>query len=164
MSSQVLNVNRSLDLVTLFLPVTGKNLLVPNVALAEVVPMTAVESQGDMQNWMLGTLQWRKQTIPLVSFEAINDEPFVEAGDYLRVAVMNGCQDGDKMPFYAIALRGTPRMARVVEEEVTEQENIDLGIAESMSVVVDGNEAIIPNLEYIEAQVHEIFDQLTIIN
>jgi hypothetical protein len=47
---------------------------------------------------------------------------------------------------------------------VTEQENIDLGIAESMSVVVDGNEAIIPNLEYIEAQVHEIFDQLTITN
>jgi chemosensory pili system protein ChpC len=68
------------------------------------------------------------------------------------------------MPFYAIALRGTPRMARVVEEEVTEQENIDLGIAESMSVVVDGIEAIIPNLEYIEAQVHEIFDQLTITN
>jgi chemosensory pili system protein ChpC len=75
---------------------------------------------------------------------------------------MNGCQDGEKMPFYAIALRGTPRMTRMVEEEVTEQENADLGIAESMSVVVDGSEAIIPNLEYIEAQLHEIFSQLNI--
>jgi chemosensory pili system protein ChpC len=162
MSGQVLNINRSLDLVTLFLPVTGKNLLVPNVALAEVVPITEVSSIDDMPNWLLGTLQWRKKTIPLVSFEAINDEPFGEAGDYLRVAVMNGCQDGDKMPFYAIALRGTPRMTRIVEEEVTGQENADLGIAESMSVVVDGSEAIIPNLEYIEAQVHEILAQLNI--
>jgi chemosensory pili system protein ChpC len=162
MSGQVLNVNRSLDLVTLFLPVTGKHLLVPNVALAEVVPMTAVAGIDDMPNWVLGTLQWRKKTIPLISFEAINDEPFVEAGDYLRVAVMNGCQDGDKMPFYAIALRGTPRMTRLVEEEVTGQENYDLGIAESMSVVVDGNEALIPNLEYIEAQIHDIFHLLNI--
>ena len=162
MSGQVLNVNRSLDLVTLFLPVTGKHLLVPNVALAEVVPMTAVAGIDDMPNWVLGTLQWRKKTIPLISFEAINDEPFVESGDYLRVAVMNGCQDGDKMPFYAIALRGTPRMTRLVEEEVTGQENYDLGIAESMSVVVDGNEALIPNLEYIEAQIHDIFHLLNI--
>jgi chemosensory pili system protein ChpC len=162
MSGQVLNVNRSLDLVTLFLPVTGKHLLVPNVALAEVVPMTAVAGIDDMPNWVLGTLQWRKKTILLISFEAINDEPFVEAGDYLRVAVMNGCQDGDKMPFYAIALRGTPRMTRLVEEEVTGQENYDLGIAESMSVVVDGNEALIPNLEYIEAQIHDIFHLLNI--
>ena len=162
MSGQVLNVNRSLDLVTLFLPVTGKHLLVPNVALAEVVPMTAVAGIDDMPNWVLGTLQWRKKTIPLISFEAINDEPFVEAGDYLRDAVMNGCQDGDKMPFYAIALRGTPRMTRLVEEEVTGQENYDLGIAESMSVVVDGNEALIPNLEYIEAQIHDIFHLLNI--
>mgnify|MGYP004142866197 FL=1 len=66
------------------------------------------------------------------------------------------------MPFYAIALRGTPRMTRVVEEEVIGQDNTDLGIAESMSVVVDGIEAIIPNLEYIEAQVHQIFDELNI--
>jgi chemosensory pili system protein ChpC len=164
MSGQVLNVNRSLDLVTLFLPVTGKNLLVPNVALAEVVPITDVNSISDMPNWLLGTIQWRKKTVPLVSFEAINDEPFVEAGDYLRVAVMNGCQDGVKMPFYAIALRGTPRMTRVVEEDITGQENSDLGIAESMGVVVDSNEAIIPDLEYIEAQVHQIFDQLNITN
>jgi chemosensory pili system protein ChpC len=164
MSVQVLNVNRSLDLVTLFLPVTGKSLLVPNVALAEVVPITAVSTIDDMPNWLMGTLEWRKKTIPLVSFEAINDEPFVEAGDYLRIAVMNGCQYGDKMPFYAIALRGTPRMTRVVEEEVIAQESSDLGIAESMSVVVDGVEAIIPNLEYIEAQVHQIFDELNITN
>ncbi|MFQ3323614.1 MAG: chemosensory pili system protein ChpC [Pseudomonadales bacterium] len=162
MSGQVLNVNRSLDLVTLFLPVTGKSLLVPNVALAEVVPITAVSTIDDMPNWLMGTLEWRKKTIPLVSFEAINDEPFVEAGDYLRIAVMNGCQYGDKMPFYAIALRGTPRMTRLVEEEVIAQESSDLGIAESMSVVVDGVEAIIPNLEYIEAQVHQIFDELSI--
>ncbi|MFT4996680.1 MAG: chemosensory pili system protein ChpC [Flavobacteriales bacterium] len=162
MSGQLLNVNRSLDLVTLFLPVTGKSLLVPNVALAEVVPITAVEIIDDMPNWLIGTLQWRKKKIPLISFEAINDEPFVEAGDYLRVAVMNGCQYGEKMPFYAIALRGTPRMTRVVEEEVIGQDTTDLGIAESMSVVVEGVEAIIPNLEYIEAQVHQIFDELNI--
>jgi hypothetical protein len=31
-----------------------------------------------------------------------------------------------------------------------------------LSVVVDGVEAIIPNLEYIEAQVHQIFDELNI--
>ncbi len=162
MAAQALSVRRSLDLVTLFLPVTGKSLLVPNVTLAEVVPITAVTPLDDVPNWVLGTLDWRNLTIPLISFEAINDEPFVESGDYLRVAVMNGCQDGDKMPFYGIALRGTPRMLRVVEEEITERENADLGIAESLPVVVDGNDANVPNLDYIEQQVLSIYDQLNI--
>ncbi len=162
MIGQVRTIRQSLDLVTLFLPVTGKSLLVPNVSLAEVVPMGNVTAIDDISNAILGTIQWRDQKIPLVSFEAINDEPFVASGDYLRIAVMNGCNDTDTMPFYAIALRGTPRMMRVVEEEVVQQESTELGIAESMAVVVDGSEGMVPNLDYIEDQILAVFDQLNI--
>ncbi|MEH6548665.1 MAG: chemotaxis protein CheW [Pseudomonadales bacterium] len=153
MSGQLLNKQAAVELIALLLPVGERNLLVPNVALAEVIPMPPIQRLDDMPNWFLGTIGWRELEIPLVSFLAINDEPFSHAASDIRVAVFNGCQDGEKMPFYGIALSGMPRVTHASEEDITLVKNATKGSAENMSVAMaDGTEAVIPDLDYIELQ------------
>lgn len=58
----------------LLLPLLGRTLLLPSVALAELVnllPVEPVEPGGAAAPaWYLGAVRWRERRVPLLSFEA----------------------------------------------------------------------------------------------
>ncbi|MEJ2756735.1 MAG: chemotaxis protein CheW, partial [Gammaproteobacteria bacterium] len=99
--------------------------------------------------WHLGSLSWRSVTIPVISFEGLNNQP-VE-GDMLRVpmAVINSFLGEDALPFYAIRITGIPRLVRVASADL----EIDAGktlAAERVRVNIGENKAAIPDLDFIE--------------
>ncbi len=141
------------ELSTLLIPVRGRQLLVPNVAVAEIIHFVAPYTMEDVPNWLLGTIDWRNQVLPLISFEAINDEPFAAREGPRRVAVFNGLHHNERLPFYAMLSLGAPRLMRVEPEDILKENGHGLGPAESMVVSLHGENAVIPNLEFIESQV-----------
>jgi membrane-associated phospholipid phosphatase len=53
------------EVASLLIPLDGELLLVPNVTVAEIVPISRVEPRADAPEWYLGDFSWREQTVPL---------------------------------------------------------------------------------------------------
>jgi chemosensory pili system protein ChpC len=140
------------EMVSMLLPVSNKQLMLPSVALAEVVPLPVIETVRDCPNWLMGMAVWRDLKIPIISYEGINDEPFAPTDVGRQLAVFNGLKDVEKLPFYGVALQGMPRMTRISEEDVRENDELVKGVAEAMAIFSEGSPALIPDLDYIESQ------------
>lgn len=156
MSRQVLSSSAPNELATLLIPMHGKQLVLPNVTVAEVIPYVQPDARDDAPSWYLGTFPWRNQSIPIVSFEALNEEPFVSNSHSRRIAVLNGLIDNQRLPFCAMVTEGMPRLMRVMADEVSIDEEADSGPCEVGRVIVNGERAVIPNIDKLQEEVLKI--------
>lgn len=162
MNRQMIDASAVTDLVTLLLPVRGRSLLVPNVSVAEIMRMPELEVQENLPGWLRGLIAWRGLRIPLISFEALNDDPFAASSTDMRIAVLNGLSDGDKLPFYGILTQGSPRMLRLAQNEIVAVQGASRGPAESMVVNAAGEELVIPDLVWLEKQLLALVNSLDV--
>lgn len=152
MALQLATNNDVQDVSTLLIPVEGKTLLLPNVSVAEILDYNDPARVSDVPTWYLGNIEWRTLQVPLISFEAVNEQPFSQRAHSAKIAIMNGIVDNPRMPFWGIVTQGTPRQMRITAEEIVKDENVLNGPAELMSVIVNGEAARIPDLDFIEKQ------------
>jgi chemosensory pili system protein ChpC len=150
---QQLTTHKAQDLASLLIPMEGQSLLVPNVSVAEIVPLGRVEQVTGSPNWLLGNYQWRELSVPLLSFEAINGASCPEAGPRARVAVFNSTGVSDELPFVAILAQGLPRLVRVSAEELQEREAAEKKPFDRMPVSWAGEQAVIPDVSALEQAV-----------
>lgn len=142
-------------LSSLYLPVVGGSLVLPNVSVAEIVDYQTPEAIPDSPEWFLGNIKWRGVTLPVISYERLNDTPLPDNLNNTRIAVINTIgKDHQALPFFALVTQGIPRQTKIDQESIKEVEEADaLGAADLMRVVIMGDEAIIPNVEYIESMI-----------
>lgn len=140
------------EIATLLIPVNDKHLVLPNVTVAEIIPWQHPEPLDEVPNWLLGHIDWRQLSVPLVSFEAINDEPFAAPAQGRRIAILNGVTGDRRLPFCGIATSGMPRLLRVLADEVADDQDTSAGPAECYRVMVSGERASIPDVGYIESK------------
>lgn len=141
------------EIASLLVPVNGKLLVLPNVTVAEIIHYQPPIPEDDVPTWYLGRITWRTVSVPVVSFEAINDEPFVSESRSRRIAILNNVTGDPRLPFCAIVTEGAPRLMRVMADEVAEDADAITGPAEAARVLVAGERASIPDVAFIEQQV-----------
>lgn len=139
------------EIASLLIPLEHNLLLVPNVTVAEIVPVSQVIPIVDAPHWYLGNCRWRDQTIPLLSFEALSGGAKPGYNPRSRFAVFNTTGSNDSLAFIALLTQGLPRLARVNEEEISQREQ-SLAPCELMHVSWAGEEAIIPDVAAIERE------------
>lgn len=140
------------ELATLLIPVEGQNLILPNVSVAEILDYQAPASSDDAPNWYLGLLTWRMLDVPLVSFEGLNGQPIIGGEGQMKIAIMNGVCDSERMPFWGMVTQGTPRLMRVTASELQQEPGAPCGPAELMAVSLAGDIAHIPNTDFMEGE------------
>lgn len=138
------------DIPSLLIPMKGRPWLIPNIVVAEVIPLRQPERPGHGPEWLLGWLNWREQEVPLVSFEKLNESGQVTIGTEARIAVINTV--AGQARFYAVVVQGIPRLLRVDKGDPVEEPG-DTGPAESMYVQIGGDLAVIPDLDAVERAV-----------
>lgn len=133
-------------------PVTGRQLLLPNVSIAEVVDYASTNTAGGDRPWLLGWLDWRGRNLPVISYDAANGQtPAIPTGSRGRVIVLNTIgEHHQQLPFLALVTQGIPSQARLSAEQLSEIAG-DTGPADLMLVDIEGDNAFIPNLEYLES-------------
>lgn len=141
------------EIATLMVPVNGRHLVLPNVTVAEILPWREPETLEDVPTWLLGTLAWRNTEVPLVSFEALNDEPFAAPAAGRRIAILNNVTGDPNLPFCGVVTAGLPRLLRVLADEIAVDTDSVPGPAERARVLVSGEKGAIPDVAYIEQQV-----------
>ena len=142
----------SQSLSCVMIPVSDRQLLLPNVSIAEVVDFNRTDAGASTPEWLVGSLDWRGLTLPVISYDAANGGTLTVPGDNRgRIIVLNTIGDSHQQaPFMALVTQGIPSQARLVEEQVRKLDG-EAGPADLMQVEVDGEAAWIPNLEYLES-------------
>lgn len=148
------------EISTLLLPIVDHTLLVPNVSVAEILDFNHTDEIDDVPTWFLGLMKWRTLSIPVISFEALNDQPFFNRSEQSRVAIFNGLSDSQDLPFWGVVTQGTPRQMKVLPSDLQENTDLETGPAEVMPVYIGADQARIPNLDFIETEIKKLLSSL----
>ena len=137
----------------LMIPINDRQLLLPNVTVAEIIPFSQLLTTNSSIDWVLGRLQWRGVSIPVICYEMLNGSPAPRPSPNARFAVINGVGNNPHMPFYAVLVQGIPKLKKVEEKDIQEVDAmVGMGAMDQMSVSVEGEAAFIPDLDLLEQQ------------
>jgi len=101
------------------LTINEDRLLIPNASLVEIVPIRNIINVANKPKWILGYLDWKGNSIPLVSIETMGGVhmPSLASGDVKAVVVY--AQGGDKtLPFISFLVQGVPNIVNVFETDL----------------------------------------------
>lgn len=135
----------------LLAPITGRQLLLPNVTVADVLPPAELApAPAGAPEWLRGHVQWRDAHVPVIAFEAANGE--AAPREYQRIAILNGITGNAALPCYGVLVQAPPRTAKVKIAELEDLENAPVGPVEFLQVRYAGELAVIPDLDALEAR------------
>ncbi len=134
----------------LIVPLEGMRLVLPDSIVLQVLTSVDLESFDNAPNWLLGSLEWQKRRLPLLSYEVASSysDRSVETN---RVLILKSMNYIDRVPFYAITLSGIPHPA--VLNDANLQEVASAGASSPLilnQILVEGEPASIPNLDALE--------------
>ncbi len=140
---------------SLWVPLEEVNLLVPNVAIAEVINYQPLDLIHDGPDWLLGCLRWREQELPVVSAERLCGFNLPQGERGSRISVINSMIPGADLSFYAIVTAGIPRLFSADEDALGGSVLGDRELPDTVAdcVRIGNEEALIPDLENIQTMV-----------
>ncbi len=146
----------ALSVASLLLPLDQQLALLPNAAVAEIVSYQEPTPVDGGPDWLLGLVSWRGLSLPLVSLEVMLGGTPPNAADRTRIAVMNSVTGSSDVQFYAIVLRGIPRLVRGTQESVSPGPDSEVaGKGVLCHTLVNGEPAMIPDLDAVESLLAE---------
>lgn len=153
----VVNVVRAL-----WIPLHGINILVPNVAIAEVVNYQPLELLHDGPDWLLGKLRWRNHELPIVSMERLCGYDFPQSERGARISIVNSVKPQSLLPFFAMITAGIPRLFNADTDALGDSIVASGSLPNTVDdcVRIGSEDALIPNLEVIQTMLEEVWDRL----
>jgi len=123
--------------------------------VAEVVGYEPPEPLSDAPDWLLGQVNWRGQSVPLVSLERIMGQPMDEqTSRQTRLAICYTLNGNSRAPYIAILAASIPRLIQISDNNIKpESEARELGAEVLRQVRVDGEPALVPDLDALEQRV-----------
>ena len=139
----------------LLLPMKTSNVIVPNTAIAEIVSVEHVLPVNDAPPWMLGYLSWRRRSVPLISFDAVQQgEP-----DFLtsrsKIAVLYSISEDSTFPYMALLMQRAPKVITISEGSIkqagADQNSGNIKLVIQNVVINNDTPADILDLKAVEA-------------
>ena len=139
------------------LPLKGEQLLLPSTAIAEIVRPGDLEPVASAPPWLLGRLTWRDHPISIISFEGACDEAIPMDTPQAKIVVLNALGSHAEGHFYGLVVQGMPQLLQVNEDNLNVIEHeTDLHPLMHCHVIVDGETAIIPDLDALEEKLRAL--------
>ncbi len=148
------------ELYSLLIPLDAERLIVPRACVAEVVRFTAPDAVPDLPPWHLGLMNWNGRELPLISFEALQDNAVPEMSGRTRIVIFHALAQQLRARFFGIVTQGFPQLVRV-NDEVLKLEDGTTQPDDSpviCKVRMINEYPLIPDLELIERRIAE-FDE-----
>ena len=134
---------------SLLVPLRDVNMLLPNIVVAEVSNYQMPSKQPNMPEWILGNIEWRGQTIPVISLEVLCGPKARVNLVQSRLLIVNSVRRDSPLRFYAILAAGLPRLMLFDDKQAgsIEPSNIPELLCR---VYIDRQCAVIPDLDYLQ--------------
>ena len=139
---------------SLWVPLREMNLLLPNVAVAEISSYRVPNAREGMPDWFLGMVQWREQEIPVISLEAVCGLNIPSNPVFSRLLIVNSVNPDSPLKHFAIVTAGLPGLIQFGDD--TADEVADYGNDGLKCIVRMGAEqAVIPDLPWLQGQLEK---------
>ena len=139
--------DRTSQVTGLLLPLADRHLILPNVAVAELIDYQPAAFDLDTPPWYLGRVTWRERQIPLLSFELACGQKTV-IGDRARIVILNALGGRPELKFIALLVQGIPRSYKL--DSQLSYVDVPLDELELAAVQVGETVAKIPDLVALE--------------
>jgi len=139
------------------LKINGDELLMPSASIAEIMPIKNIINVANKPGWMLGYLDWRGHSVPLISFETMGGVrmPSLATGN-VKAAVLFSIGDDSDFPYVSILVSDAPKSINVTKEDlVPNKEEVSHPAIDQKVMMTDGNYSIV-NLEKLELIVKDV--------
>lgn len=143
---------------SLWVPLRGMNLLLPNMAVAEISSYRVPEALPDMPEWLLGKVKWDGEEIAVISLEALCGIRVPSNPVFSRLMIVNSVRRDSKVKNYAIVTAGLPGLIQFGHDTPDEYSDFEEEGLQCM-VRIGNEEAIIPDLDYLQGMLEEQLDQ-----
>ena len=137
----------------LLLPMHMDIALLPNAAVAEVIPYSEPVPIDDAPEWFLGYMNWRDRRVPLVMFEAASDGEAGRIHKGCRIAVLNTLNGNRDLPYIAIVMQGLPSL-QIVRPNTIQYADRPTMQRQSIKAYVNlnGVAAVVPDIDELESR------------
>ncbi|CAK17683.1 chemotaxis protein CheW [Pseudomonas entomophila] len=139
------------SLTGLLLPLGDRTLVLPNVAVAELIGHPAIACEAGEPAWHLGWVDWRQQRLPLIGFEMACGG-HTPSGERARIVVLNALGDTG-LRYLAMLLQGIPRSCKL--DSQLNYVDVPLAEFELAAVQVGEQVARVPDLAGLERLVRD---------
>ncbi|MFY9179732.1 MAG: chemotaxis protein CheW [Venatoribacter sp.] len=134
------------------LPLKDKTLLVPEQAVAAIIPFSQLLTTASNKKWLLGRIEWHGQAVPVICYEKLNNDLNPAPNLNSRFALFNTVERHSKLPYYAMLIQDAPRACPLEEKQLSQLETGITGEYDACSVSIAQNiVAVIPDLDKLEA-------------
>ncbi|MBX6420566.1 MAG: chemotaxis protein CheW [Nevskia sp.] len=140
------------QLYAVLIALQGDTLLLPNLAVTEVVSTEGLRRPSGCAPWLAGLLAWQGRELPVARFELLNNGAAAPDHRRTRVVIVNAVTARIEGGHYGLIAEGHPHLvtlnrAALRPAERRPQDSSELVLAR---VRVASQEAAIPNLEKLE--------------
>ncbi|KJH76397.1 chemotaxis protein CheW [Pseudomonas sp. ES3-33] len=139
--------HRTSNLTGLLLPLADRHLILPNVAVAELIDYQPGTFDLDTPPWYLGRGRWRDRQIPMLSFESACGQKIV-MGERVRIVILNALGGRPELKFIALLVQGIPRSCKL--DSQLSYVDVPLCALEQAAVQVGDQVAKVPDLLALE--------------
>lgn len=134
------------------LPISGDELVVvPTSIIAEVITERQDLLVMGARDGLIGKMQWRGLSLPLMAFEAAIGKAVPSYGDAVRIVVFSSANADPDLPYFAMIVQGVARLVHLKASDLTALEAPDTSPFIAAHVEYAGTSAYIPNFEHIES-------------
>jgi chemosensory pili system protein ChpC len=135
----------------LVVPAENGFLVIPSAAVAEIVPLSLNDSEGEGD--LLGHMTWRGIQVPVYSMEGLSGFSTPDFGKRSKALIFYPWKGTENNMFFAIATLHDPR-PRLLSSDDIQASDDDQAESEyiSASFLYDGELAFIPDLQAISQQ------------
>jgi len=137
-----------------------QGILLPQAAVAEIIPYEPLQRVEGTPDWFLGLLGWRGVQVPVASFEMLT----VERASFSLVSVSSACLviikalgDQAELSYFATVAQTQPRLVELSEEMLIVTGETPAR-TETDRVRFEDAVISIPDLDYVEASILEFMD------
>ena len=146
------------EIPCMLLPMEGYFILVPTVSVAEMAPVLPLKTVENTPDWLMGHYEWRNTLVPVIAFDTLNGEELKPINPNGRIAVLNNTGVNPSVPFIALHTQGIPRMSRVGQDDIEQDDAVTVRPFDLMAVKVGLEDFIIPNVSAME----EVYSELNL--
>jgi len=139
--------DRTSQVTGLLLPLADRHLILPNVAVAELIDYQPGAFDLDTPPWYLGLVTWRERQIPLLSFESACGQKTV-IGERARIVILNALGGRPELKFIALLVQGIPRSYKL--DSQLSYVDVPLCALEQAAVQIQEHVAKVPDLLALE--------------
>jgi chemosensory pili system protein ChpC len=136
------------------IPLQEYYLLLPNAAIAEVIPMPKLLPSTSSSSHNLGSYTWQENVIPVINLEGLFSNADITPSNRSKLGIFRTINATSTLPAYALPCLGSPQLIQINESALNVVNQTELSEFIHCQIQIGSKVASIPNLDAIEALIH----------